>query len=48
MGSHIFRSLWDQKIPVCSDLKMGRFFADIVKFNQCVNSYQDDLYKEDA
>ena len=48
MESHIFRSLGNQKISVCRDLKMGRFFADIVKFNQCVNSYQDDLYKGDA
>ena len=48
MGSHIFRSLGHQNISVCRDLKMGRFFADIVKFNQCVNSYQDDLYKEDT
>ena len=47
-ASNIFRSLGHQKISVCRDLEMGRFFADIVKFNQCVNSYQDDLYKEDA
>ena len=48
MGSHIFRSLGDQKIPVCSDLKKARFFTDIVKFNQLCQFISDDLYKADA
>ena len=44
-----FSGFGDQKIQVGRDFKMGRFF---LKFNQCVNSFQDDvvkwLYKADA
>ena len=44
-----FSGFEDQKIQVGRNLKIGRFF---LKFNQCVNSFQDDVvkwfYKADA
>ena len=35
--------LGDQKIQVGRDLKWEDFY--FIKFNQCVNSFQDDLVK---
>ena len=55
MGSHLhgwidyngvafsLESLEYKKIQVERDLKMGRFY--FIKFNQCVNAFQDDLVK---
>ena len=51
MGTHIFLDLGYQKIEVGRELKMKTDF-DFIKFNQCVNSFQDDrvkrIFKVDA
>ena len=43
MGSHIFRDLGYQKIKVGRIYKWDDFCY--INFNQCVNSFQDDLVK---
>ena len=43
MGSHIFRDLGYQKIKVGRIYKWDDFYY--INFNQCVNSFQDDLVK---